>query len=306
MLIIHLLVNGLQNFCLIFNYLYMLQYWILRLADYFRRHGNILQFQRRSLANHNDECIWNGMLEARCYRLAPLAIWKKSYSSHLFPKYMLQKLFFRALNTKKNPWPGSRVQWRKSVPRSGGMIKIWRWDFSGEHTHTYTHYTLHHTHTHFLGKLPETKYNARRGGGGGGLVHFFFFTAPESVLYGSIGLGVHEIPVIPAKIIDEHKKKVMIIIFLKITNLLPFLPKFAQSLPDFARNLPEFAPRNLARILPEICSNSYIGNFFGGGTVPPPCPPVSYAYAPIAQIFTERRAAPLILVSIPPKVKKKI
>ena len=38
----------------------------------FRRHGNIGHFQKRSLANYWDECIWNVMLKARCYRLAPL------------------------------------------------------------------------------------------------------------------------------------------------------------------------------------------------------------------------------------------
>ena len=32
------------------------------LADYFRRHTNIGPFQRRSLANYDDESIWNGML----------------------------------------------------------------------------------------------------------------------------------------------------------------------------------------------------------------------------------------------------
>ena len=43
------------------------------------------------------------------------------------------------------------------------------------------------------------------GGGGGELVHFFF-TAPKSVLYFSIGLGVHEIlQVNLQKIIDEQK-----------------------------------------------------------------------------------------------------
>ena len=43
----------------------------------------------------------------------------------------------------------SNDQWRKSVLRSGGggMIAIWRWDFSREHAHTYRD-TLHHTHTH--------------------------------------------------------------------------------------------------------------------------------------------------------------
>ena len=40
-----------------------------------------------------------------------------------------------------------------------------------------------------------------------GLVHFFF-TAPESVLYFSIGLGVHAILyLIPAKIVDEQKEE---------------------------------------------------------------------------------------------------
>ena len=38
----------------------------------FRRHGNIGHFQKRSLANYWDESIWNVMLKARCYRLAPL------------------------------------------------------------------------------------------------------------------------------------------------------------------------------------------------------------------------------------------
>ena len=72
----------------------------------FRRHGNIGHFQKRSLANYWDECIWNVMLKARCYRLAPLAIWRKSYSSNLCSKYMHQKLFFRAQNAKLSlPWP---------------------------------------------------------------------------------------------------------------------------------------------------------------------------------------------------------
>ena len=38
----------------------------------FWRHGNIGHFERRSLANYWDECIWNVILKARCYRLAPL------------------------------------------------------------------------------------------------------------------------------------------------------------------------------------------------------------------------------------------
>ena len=45
------------------------------------------------------------------------------------------------------------------------------------------------------------------GGGGGDSCTFFFLTPPESVLYFSIGLEVHDIlQVISAKMIDEQKK----------------------------------------------------------------------------------------------------
>ena len=68
-------------------------------------------------------------------------------------------------------------------------------------------------HTHFWSILPESWIRCPNPASAenlaeweGGLVHFFFLNAPESVLYFSIGLGVHEIlQVIPAKIIDEQK-----------------------------------------------------------------------------------------------------
>ena len=58
------------------------------------------------------------------------------------------------------------------------------------------------------------------GGGGGGGTRALFFTAPETVLYFSIGLWVHEIlQLIPAKIIDEQKKKKK-----KSSHLCPNMP----------------------------------------------------------------------------------
>ena len=77
------------------------------LADYFRRHGNIGYFQRRSLAKHyHDECIWNGMLKAWCYRLAPL-LFGGNHILVIFAQNMHQKLFFRAPNAKFSlPWEG--------------------------------------------------------------------------------------------------------------------------------------------------------------------------------------------------------
>ena len=72
----------------------------------FRRHGNIGYFQRRFLANYWDECIWNVMLKARCYRLAPL-LFGGNHILIIFicSKYMHQKLFFRAQNAKFSlPW----------------------------------------------------------------------------------------------------------------------------------------------------------------------------------------------------------
>ena len=70
-------------------------------------------------------------------------------------------------------------------------------------------------HTHFWSVLPESPpalktwaFGGGGGGGGGGGYSCTFLSAPESVLYFSIGLGVHEIlQVIPAKIIDERKKR---------------------------------------------------------------------------------------------------
>ena len=85
------------------------------------------------------------------------------------------------------------------------------------------------------------------GGGGGGLA------AAELVLNFSIGLGVHEFryKLFLAKIIDGGNK----------TNLLPFLPEFAQSLPEFPR------------ILPKFRTSAIFFFFGGGGHSAPPCPP---------------------------------
>ena len=49
-------------------------YICYNIAKGFRKHGNIrplTHFQGRSVANYNDECVWNGMLKFLCYRLAP-------------------------------------------------------------------------------------------------------------------------------------------------------------------------------------------------------------------------------------------
>ena len=43
----------------------------------------------------------------------------------------------------------------------------------------------------------KPRWGEEGGGGGGGGTRALFFTAPESVLYFSIGLGVHELQVIP-------------------------------------------------------------------------------------------------------------
>ena len=85
-------------------------------------------------------------------------------------------------------------------------------------------------------------------GGGGGTRALFFSPRPKTVLYFSIGLGVHEIlQAIPAKIIDEQKK-----IKLKKVNL----PEFSQS---------------FVRILPF----SIFFFFLGGGAMSPHPPPPS-------------------------------
>ena len=90
------------------------------------------------------------------------------------------------------------------------------------------------------------------------LVHYFF-TAPESVLYFSIGLGVHEIlQVIPAKNNWRGEK------------LTEFVTSFAWICPNFTkfpRTCPNFA--EFARIMPEICPNSYIGKKKWGARCPP-------------------------------------
>ena len=62
--------------------------------------------------------------------------------------------------------------------------------------------------------------------------------------------------VLPAKIIDKHKKK-----------------KKKKKRPEFAR------------ILPEFCPNSYIGNFLGGAPPAPPPPLVSYAYESWIRVY---------------------
>ena len=62
----------------------------------FRRHGNIGHFQKRSLANYWDECIWNVMVKARCYRLAPL----------LFGGNHILVIFFFGLKMQNSPCPG--------------------------------------------------------------------------------------------------------------------------------------------------------------------------------------------------------
>ena len=53
----------------------------------------------RSIANYNDEYIWNGMLKAWCYRLAPL-LFGGNHILVIFAQNMRQKLFFRAPNAK--------------------------------------------------------------------------------------------------------------------------------------------------------------------------------------------------------------
>ena len=74
----------------------------------FRRHGNIGHFQKRSLANYWDECIWNVMLKARCYRLAPLLFGGNHILVIFAQNIMHQKRFFRAQNAKFSlPWEGT-------------------------------------------------------------------------------------------------------------------------------------------------------------------------------------------------------
>ena len=88
----------------------------MALADYFRRHGNKIIISRgarsrRSLADYDDKCIWLSI--SSC----PLAIWRKSFSSHLCSKYMHQKLFFFPAQNAKFSLPLEGTPHRPS-PRS--------------------------------------------------------------------------------------------------------------------------------------------------------------------------------------------
>ena len=104
-------------------------------------------------------------------------------------------------------------------------------------------------HTHFLvrfTRIPPPPRRTRRGS------CTFFSPRPKFLLNLSIGLGVHEIlQVIPAKMIDEQKKKNRI-----FPNFSHVLTEFGIC-PNSARNLPEFLHR------PFFFSFF----FFGGGAL---------------------------------------
>ena len=73
----------------------------------FRRHGNhIGHFQKRSLANYCwDECIWNVMLKARCYRLAPL-LFGGNHILVIFAQNICIRNCFFGLKMQNSPCPG--------------------------------------------------------------------------------------------------------------------------------------------------------------------------------------------------------
>ena len=71
----------------------------------FRRHGNIGHFQKRSLANYWDEWIWNVMLKARCYRLAPL-LFGGNHILVIFAQNICIRNCFFGLKMQISPCPG--------------------------------------------------------------------------------------------------------------------------------------------------------------------------------------------------------
>ena len=100
----------------------------------FRRHGNIGHFQKRSLANYWDECIWNVMLKARCYRLAPL-LFGGNHILVIFAQNICIRNCFFGLKMQnlplQTPPPRSVASFTRNSPRrlhseGFGDMKSWR------------------------------------------------------------------------------------------------------------------------------------------------------------------------------------
>ena len=91
----------------------------------FRRHGNIGHFQKRSLANYWDECIWNVMLKARCYHLAPLlfggnhilVIFAQNICIRHRAQYAKFSLTWKGDNPLPDPSPRSVASLTRNSPR---------------------------------------------------------------------------------------------------------------------------------------------------------------------------------------------
>ena len=83
----------------------------------FRRHGNIGNFQKRSLANYWDESIWNVMLKARCYRLAPL-LFGGNHILVIFAQNICIRNCFFGLKMQNSPCPGRGTPPPRPSPRS--------------------------------------------------------------------------------------------------------------------------------------------------------------------------------------------
>ena len=83
----------------------------------FRRHGNIGHFQKRSLANYWDECIWNVMLKARCHRLAPL-LFGGNHILVIFAQNICIRNCFFGLKMQNSPCPCRGTPPPRPSPRS--------------------------------------------------------------------------------------------------------------------------------------------------------------------------------------------